>query len=347
MTSLSFAGAGWITPIHALAAAALGIEVVAFASRDRANAETKAQAVGGRAVAVDYADLPAGANLVVVATSPATHAGQAVHAVRAGASVIIETPFAATLSQADTIVELARDHQARVAYGENLVYSPIFSALLARRSTLGPLTYIEARIIDPPTLLANRSTDEWGGGALFDIGIHALAMATLLARPSRVKSVSARFERSASDATAGIDDAADVMLHFDSGLRAHIVASRRSTGGPTWDVQVAGESGVLRADIVPTPQLEHNGDIVRIPKPRLAHREVEDYGFLGQLGACSADFAAKREPVMDAEFGRFILDLTCAAYASAGADGTAMAVPFPGRRDRTPLQIWRDARATT
>ena len=327
-----------------MAAAALGIDIVAFASRDRANAEAKAHAVGGGTVAVSYDDLPAGADLVLVATSPATHVEHAVHALQGGATVIVETPLAATLAQADALVQAADRYPGRVAYGENLAYAPVISALLARRSTLGPLTHIEARVIDPPTSLTNRVSPEWGGGALFDIGVHALALALLLAGSVNVTGVSARLERSSADDID--DDEAEVTLTFASGLRAHIVASRRSTSGPIWDVQVAGESGVLRADLVPTPTLEHNGEPVRLPAARLANREVEEYGFVGQLRTVTADFAAGREPVMDATFGRLILDLICAGYASAGSGGVTIATPFAGRRDRTPSQLWRDARPT-
>jgi len=46
---------------------------------------------------------------------------------------------------------------------------------------------------------------------------------------------------------------------------------------------------------------------------------------------------------MDAAFGRKVLDIVCAAYASAGRGGAPEAVPFTGPRDRTPLQLWRGA----
>ena len=42
-----------------------------------------------------------------------------------------------------------------------------------------------------------------------------------------------------------------------------------------------------------------------------------------------------------AAFGRVVLDVVCAAYASAGAGGTEVPLPFSGRRDRTPLELWR------
>ena len=53
------------------------------------------------------------------------------------------------------------------------------------------------------------------------------------------------------------------------------------------------------------------------------------------------DVAASRTPVMSASFGRFVLDVTAAAYASAGRGGSPELLPFRGSRDRTPLQLWR------
>jgi hypothetical protein len=44
---------------------------------------------------------------------------------------------------------------------------------------------------------------------------------------------------------------------------------------------------------------------------------------------------------MDAAFGRSVLDIVCAAYTSAH-HGAVEPVPYRGRRDRTPLELWRD-----
>ena len=40
------------------------------------------------------------------------------------------------------------------------------------------------------------------------------------------------------------------------------------------------------------------------------------------------------------------LDIVCAAYASAGAGGDFVRVPFEGSRDHTPLQLWRGSRSS-
>ena len=73
--------------------------------------------------------------------------------------------------------------------------------------------------------------------------------------------------------------------------------------------------------------------------------QVHQFGYVAQLASFMADATAGTEPVIGAEFGRLVLEVVCAAYASAGQGGADVALPFTGRRDRTPLQLWRDPTA--
>ena len=334
MVSLAFAGAGWITPMHAMAAKALGIDVRAFASRTVEHADAKAREFGGRAVAYDQ--LPAGADVVVVATPPSRHVVDALHALAAGAAVLVEKPLATTLADADRLV--AADTDGRVAYAENLVHSPAVQAMLGRLGLIGAPSYIEIRMVGPRPSYGEFLTPEWGGGALFDLGAHPLALALLFGGSATVTRVMATVEGGTDHLS---DEAATVTLLFDSGLRASVVVSWRGQLAPIWDAQISGSDGVLRAELLPTVSVEHNGVPVALPPSRYSPTQLEELGYLGQLRGFVADRAANRRPVLDAAFGRLVLDVVCAAYASAGNGSTAVAVPFAGPRDRTPLQLWR------
>ena len=106
VTSLAFAGAGWITAIHGLAADAVpDLRVVHVASRRGLSASRRAEQTG--AVVCRYDDLPGGADAVLVATPPAQHRREAERAVEGGALALVETPLAATLVDADALVALA------------------------------------------------------------------------------------------------------------------------------------------------------------------------------------------------------------------------------------------------
>jgi hypothetical protein len=131
-----------------------------------------------------------------------------------------------------------------------------------------------------------------------------------------------------------------VRLHFASGLRARVVASWQAGPDPVWDAQLAGDSGVVRAEIFPAPTLEFNGDPVALPAPRGQMPLLEQLGYVPQLQALADDMAAQRTPVMSAAFGRDVLQVVLAAYTSAGHEGAVVPLPFTGARDRTPLQLW-------
>ena len=138
------------------------------------------------------------------------------------------------------------------------------------------------------------------------------------------------------------DEHAEVTLTFAQGSKATVVSSWRGGEVPEWSAQAASATGVVRAELLPTPLLERNGDAVALPPPTASVPQLEQYGYVGQLEAFVAAFASGGRPLMDARFGHDVLDIVCAAYSSAAADGAEVAVPFMGPRDRTPLQLWRD-----
>jgi predicted dehydrogenase len=338
MTKLAFAGAGWVTAVHAMAVAGVpDLEVVQVASRTRRAARRRAGQVG--ADPGDYDDLPGGADAVVVATPPALHLREARRAVRAGAAALVEAPLADTLSAADDLVALAASPGAVVAYGENLVHAPPVAEGLRACRRIGALTYIEIRLVQGRPDSASHLEPDWGGGALFDPGAHAVALALLLAAPARPVDVSARL---AAGDGLDVDDDATVTLTFEGALRAEIRVTWRAAA-PAWDAQTASPTGAVRIELVPEPRVELNGAPLPLPvsPPGLASPQLHNLGYLGQLAALGADADAGRQPRCGPAFGRTVLDVVCAAYASA-ASGRPEPLPFAGPRDLSPLDLWRD-----
>jgi predicted dehydrogenase len=333
-TTVAFAGAGWIEAVHAVAAKELGLTITHIASRHRDKAKEAAARAG--AVACDYDDLPAGADIVVVCSAPQCHAEHALHALAAGAAVIIEKPLCAKLTEADALVA-AEKAGARIGYAENLAYAPIVQQLISLVTDIGQLQHLEVRTVQSRPTWGDFLTEAWGGGALFDLGVHPIAIAMLAAR-SPVVTVSARLEGADDHPT---DEHAEVTLTFEGGFKATVVSSWRGGEVPEWSMQAASANGVVRAELLPTLLLERNGEEVALPTVTASIPQLEQYGYVGQLQSFLVAFAGKTRPLMDATFGRAVLDIVCAAYASAAADGAEVAVPFTGPRDRTPLQLWR------
>lgn len=332
MISVAFAGAGRISVVHALAAQATRTPIRAVASRTSERAATRAGEFN--ATAVTYDQLPAGADIVVVATPPARHAADARHALDAGATVLLEKPMCTTLAEADELVAAAGD---RLVYAENLAFAPVIERAVSLAGTIGRIEHLEVRSMQGRPDWGDFLTEGWGGGVLFDLGVHPLAVALLVVAPATVIEVSASLD-GADD--IDVDEHAEVTMRFDNGLTARVVASWRAST-PVWDVQAASATGVVRAELVPAITLEHDGEPVLLPSPREGVvPELDAFGYVRQLETAVAVAQGHATP-MNADFGRRVLDIVCAAYASAGEGGAPVAVPFTGPRDLTPLELWR------
>ncbi|HAP77365.1 MAG TPA: hypothetical protein DCR14_14945 [Acidimicrobiaceae bacterium] len=328
-----------IAGAHAAAAQVLGHQVVAVASRTPAKARQVADGRG--AEVVPYDALPAGADLVVVATPPQCHADDALRMLDAGAAVLLEKPLCRTLEEADRLVEASRRHPGKLLYAENLAYAPVVQRVVSLASSVGALSHLEVRSLQGLPGWGAFTTDEWGGGALFDLGVHPLSVALLVANAAgkgRAVAVSATL-RGGED--HGSDEHAELQVRFGDGFVAHVAASWQAGPEPQWDVQVAGASGVLRAELFPAVRLEYNGDDVHLPAPKGPVAVLEQLGYVAQLDSLVHDAATGNEPVMSAAFGREVLQVVLGAYTSAGRGGELVELPFRGPRDRTPLELWR------
>jgi predicted dehydrogenase len=328
--SVATAGAGAGATLHALAAAEAGLSVAAVASRTSQRATEQAARAG--AVACTYDQLPAGADVVVVATPPATHAALALAVADAGATVVVDAPLAATLADADALVDAAT-RGAPLAYGENLAHAPLVRAVLELAGGLGPLRFVEVRALAGRPDRRDLTDPSWGGGATLDLATRAVGVALLLAGDDVPVQVAAALT---PDATADLDAHGEVRVRFRSGLEARIEAGW-GHHEVVWDLQASSDTGVVRAELVPTPSLEHDGAPRALP---LGGAGTDD--LLIRLGFVDQMRAAGRDPshLAGVELGRRALEVVCAAYAAAGG-GAPVALPYTGPRDLTPIELWR------
>ena len=327
---LAFAGAGTISVVHAMAAAAVEAEIVAVASRTNERATERAAQVGAQVVA--FEDLPAGADAVVVCTPPDRHTADTLQALRAGAVVLVEKPLATTLAEADAIV----DAGGQVIYAENLAFSPLVVATNELVRAIGALNFIEIRQLSPRPSWGEFLDPARGGGVLFVLGSLAVALALLLAGADAPVSVEARMSHSAD---IEVDDAAEVFITFASGMRARIETNWTNPHA-VWDIQVSSDSGVVRTELMPQPGIEHNGEPVALPAlASAADPHLEHYGYIGQMLTLRDVVGGAPSPI-DARFGRRVLDVLSAAYAAASKPGSSVSLPFAGPRNRTLHQLW-------
>jgi len=341
-TTVALAGAGAIAVVHALAAPDAGCMVVAVASAGGSSARHLAGQLDEQhrhdVRHVSVAELPAGADVMVVATPPDSHAELALAALAAGADVLVEKPFATTLADADRLVAAASAAGAPLLRcAENLLHAPAWSRAMAHRSGVGSLRHLSAATRSTPPTWGHFERPLTAGGVLFDLGPHPLALVMELA-DEPVVGVSATMSSTRAD---GADDDASVSLRFTSGLVASVDVSWTATD-PEWFVQAASDGGVVRLELYPEVTLELDGEAVGIPSryPDAADVRLEQMGYVDQLRdtAAAADGSTDR-PGQTPEQARDVLEVICAAYASAGAGGAEVPVPFTGDRTRTPMQL--------
>jgi predicted dehydrogenase len=253
-----------------------------------------------------------------------------------GYHLVIAPPLARTLADADTIVALADGAAAngqRVLYGDAVIASPVVDALFARLAVIGArTTHMSSRSIRPA---GSATTGVESPTPLLDHGVHSIAAILLAARLCNLgRPTGVTGERPATG-----DAVTDARLHFDSGDSFAVHASYASTPAPSWSLEVATPDEVLRVDLFPTPTLERNGDLQPVASgPDRADDPPYAFGFAPQLERFWSDVTTGRSPVLPTGFGREVLEIVCAAHASAGR-GAAVDLPFTGPRDRTPLEL--------
>ena len=332
-TTVALGGAGFIAVVHALAAQAAGLRVSAVASAGGSSARHLAGELDASRVRPDQ--LPAGADVLVVATPPPEHVPLALQGIAAGAHVLVEKPLATTLAGADRLVDAvdAAPADQHVRCAENLLHAPVWRRSAELRPALGPLGHLSLRTLQPPPTWGHFTRPLDIGGVLYDLGPHALALALGLADEPAV-AVTATLSSTRDD---GADDHAEVSLRFASGLVATVEVSWVSTD-TVWEAQAASDTGVLRLELLPEVRLEHDGEPVPVALNHPdADPSLEQFGYVDQLLDLVEGAEAKGQTVHAA---RDVLEVICAAYRSAGT-GEWVALPFDGDRSLTPLQLWR------
>ena len=331
-------GAGMIAGVHAAACQSLDWPIRAVASRNAERASDLARTVGARPCSFDDVVAERQGDIAIVATPPASHVDDAIRLLDAGYQVVVEAPIACSLAEADRLIDAERRVGRQVLYSEHLVASPVIDGLLADVVGIGTLTHLSARAIQAPPTWRTATGQEWGGGALFDLGVHPVGV-TLRTAMQAGAGPPEHLTALVTDASTEREHAT-VRLHFAAGLVAAIVVGWQPGATPDWDVQASSASGVLRAELYPQPSLERNGEPIntglrRVIGPSL----VDDYGYAPQLKRFWTNIRTGRPVPATSELGRQVLEVISAAHWSAGRNAIEVPLPFRGPRAQTPLRL--------
>jgi len=211
---LGVVGVGHVGQHHARILAGLPeVELVAVADIDGARAEAVAAETGARAT-VDVGSLLSSVDAVTVAVPTEAHCEVALPFLEQGVPVLVEKPIAASLTEADALIDAAASANTTLAVGHTERYNPAVV-------TAGPLI-TSPRFVEVHRLaqFPARSLDI---DVVFDVMIHDLDVLLALIRSPPI-SIEAVGVPVLSDRV----DIANARIRFENGCLANLTASRIS-----------------------------------------------------------------------------------------------------------------------
>lgn len=226
-------GTGHLGRIHArLAAEAPHIDLVAIVDVNQDARERVAEETGSRAVA-DYREVIGEIEAAIVATPTIYHHEVVKDLLNAGVHVLVEKPIAATVDEADELVDLAKHKGLKLQVGHVERFNPGLECVAA---DLADIRYIQGIRASGFTF---RSTDI---GVVMDLMIHDIDIVLSLVK-SRVVHVDAFGVAVMGDS----EDIAQAQLRFANGAVAQLTASRVNYEGAR-SMQVFTPTGFANID---------------------------------------------------------------------------------------------------
>lgn len=261
-------GTGFMGKTHVFGFAAaqrvfdLAYDIVLHTVADRSAelAATAAQTLGFDASSGDWKILVADPDIDVIdITAPnALHKEMALAALAAGKHVYCEKPLATTAADAAEMAQAAQAAGVRTQVGFNYLCNPLFSLArdMIRGGELGEIRsyrgiHAEDYMADAESPFTFRH-DPAGGGALADLGSHALATAEFLLGPiervqgDSVTVIASRPDGKGARRNVEVDDLGRAFLRFANGASGSLEASWIAMGRKMQhDFEVYGTRGAL------------------------------------------------------------------------------------------------------
>lgn len=221
-------GCGGISRSHATGylAAADKVQVAYCVDPHEANANERAEALGGQPVA-GYEDILAEVDAVDICTPHHLHYAAAKDALEAGCHVLMEKPMANLRPQCEELAELAEAKDRRLMVGYVLRYMPAMQALgeaIASGKYGQPIqiaSSVEAKLSAEALPWAAKK-DQLGGGVLFSHGCHTVDVMVACCGP--VAKVAMLGNNHNAEWMEG-EGTAQVIMEFASGVLGHHTSS--------------------------------------------------------------------------------------------------------------------------
>ena len=302
-------GCGWVQDFHARAVLEHGDEIAAVANHREESARAFADRHGIGAVTTDWEALARDPEVDagIVATPNALHAPQSIALLEAGKHVMVEKPMAVSVAECDAMIEASRSSGASLMVAHCWRFRTEVVALRDRIASgeLGEVVKTRGYGVH-----ANWGPGGWftdrdlaGGGALVDMGVHAIDTARFLLGDPEPRRVCATIGRRYG--SYEVDDDAILLISWSQGTSSVVESGwwHPHKEGMEADTEVYGTGGYARI----FPREEPSEDYEHCTQPMYTAQVAE---FLDAI-------ADGRPPKPSGEDGRVVMEVVEAAYVSA------------------------------
>jgi predicted dehydrogenase len=303
-------GAGYVQDFHARAVHEHpNAELVAVANWREPSAATLAERYDVPRVTTEWHEIAAATDVdaAIVATPNALHASQTIELLRSGKHVMVEKPMATSVAECDQMIEASRDSGAYLmvahcwrfrdevrAMRERIVSGELGEVVKTRgygaHAKWGP----DGWFVDPALA---------GGGALVDMGVHAIDTARfLLGDPLPARVCAAIGTRYGSYA---VDDDGVLLVTWSSGANSIVESGwwQPHVGGLEADTEVYGTKGYARIWDPEPPSEDYKHDTQPMYSAQMAE-------FLDAIEQA-------RQPRPSGDDGRVVMQVVEKAYRSS------------------------------
>lgn len=252
MMKLGFAGAGYIAKIHAKAALKIpGLQLSAVVDKFSDKALGFAADFGISKCFESVEDMidHTSIDALVIGTPNYLHASQAVKALNEGISVLVEKPMAISVSEAEKMLEASVHSGAKLMVAHCWRFDNETLWLKDRINNIGPIIRTKGIGVHahwgPAGWFTRKSLA--GGGALVDMGIHAIDTVRFLLGDPLPVSVYAKLGTfySAYSGSREVDDTGQILITWDNGTHSYIESGwwQPHADGPEAASQLYGKNG--------------------------------------------------------------------------------------------------------
>jgi predicted dehydrogenase len=226
-------------------------ELVAIQKRSLTAAREKAEMLG-IPHAFDSAEKLAAhpdVDAVFIVSANSCHAPETIAAARAGKHVLVEKPMAASVADAESMIDACKKNNVKLMVGHMVRLSPLIGRMkeLVRSGAIGKVTFVRSEFMYDGHL----SHRAWlvdkgiaGGGPIFDIGVHCLDT-TRFVLGDEVVSIKSALDPIPT--AARTESTAQLAIKFSKGTTAGISCSYAAPIRRTF-LEIIGEQGILSAE---------------------------------------------------------------------------------------------------